>query len=113
MTVTTDGLYSLQPFLMFALVLFCMGLYAVLSRRNLIAILIGVELMLNAASINFLAFNNFGVPDVATDAVTGQVVVLFIIGLAAAEVAIALAVVLVVYRARDSIDVEELRDLHG
>jgi len=109
MTVTTDGLYSLQPYLMFSLLLFCLGLYAVLSRRNLIAILIGVELMLNAASINFLAFNNF----IATEAISGQVVVLFIIGLAAAEVAIALAIVLSVYRQRRSIDVDELRGLKG
>lgn len=109
MTVTPDGLYQLQPYLLFGLLLFCLGLYAVLSRRNLIAILIGVELMLNAASINFLAFNNFS----AADAVTGQVVVLFIIGLAAAEVAIALAIVLSVHRQRQSIDVDELKDLKG
>lgn len=109
MTVEVDGLYSVQPYLLFSLVLFCMGLYAVLSRRNLIAILIGVELMLNAASINFLAFNNFTAPD----AMTGQVVVLFIIGLAAAEVAIALAIVLAAYRARSSIDIDKLRELKG
>jgi len=109
MTVTADGLYQLQPYLLFGLLLFCLGLYGVLSRRNLIAILIGVELMLNAASINFLAFNNFTNPD----ATTGQVVVLFIIGLAAAEVAIALAIVLSVHRIRHSIDVDELKDLKG
>ncbi len=109
MIVTTDGIYSLEPYLLFSLLLFCIGLYAVLARRNLIAILIGVELMLNAASINFLAFNNF----TATDMMTGQVVVLFIIGLAAAEVAIALAIVLAVHRDRNSIDVTGLRELKG
>jgi NADH:ubiquinone oxidoreductase subunit K len=95
--------------LLFALALFSIGLYAVLVRRNLIAILIGVELMLNAASINFLAFNKF----VSTDPVVGQVVVLFIIGLAAAEAAIALAIILAVYRERANIDVADLEELRG
>lgn len=100
---------TLQGWLLFALVLFCMGLYAVLCRRNLVAVLIGVELMLNAASVNFLAFNAFLSPT----PVVGQVVVLFIIGLAAAEVAIALSVILVVYRMRSSIDITQLDELRG
>ena len=99
----------LQAWLFFALVLFCLGLYAVLGRRNLIAILIGVELMLNAANINFLAFNHF----VAVDPAVGQIVVLFVIGLAAAEAAIALSIILVVYRMRQSIDVNRLDSLKG
>ena len=74
---------SLEMFTLFALLLFCVGLYAVLARRNLIAILIGIELMLNAASLNALAFNRFVSPDPAV----GQIMVLFIIGLAAAEAA--------------------------
>ena len=100
---------TLEMWLLFALALFCMGLYGVIGRRNLIAILIGVELMLNAASINFLAFNAF----VSTDPVVGQIVVLFIIGLAAAEAAIALSIILAVYRERGSIDVSELEELKG
>ncbi len=100
---------TLHAWLIFALALFSVGLYAVLARRNLIGILIGVELMLNAASVNFLAFNAFVAPEPSV----GQIFVLFIIGLAAAEVAIALAIVLTVYRQRRSIDVVGLRELRG
>lgn len=100
---------TLQAFLLFSLVLFCIGLYAVLARRNLIAILIGIELMLNAASVNFMAFNYFLIEDPAV----GQIVVLFIIGLAAAEAAIALSIILAVYRQRQDIDVDQLSELKG
>ncbi|MCA9294587.1 MAG: NADH-quinone oxidoreductase subunit NuoK [Phycisphaerales bacterium] len=100
---------TIHMWLLFALALFCMGLYATLVRRNLIAILIGIELMLNAASINFMAFNKF----VASDPVVGQIIVLFIIGLAAAEVAIALSIVLAVYREHANIDVSDLEELKG
>ena len=100
---------TLQSFMLFALLLFCIGLYGVLARRNLIGILIGIELMLNAASINFLAVNYFLSPD----PVVGQVVVLFIIGLAAAEAAIALAIILAVYRQRNAIDVDLITELEG
>lgn len=100
---------NLEAFVLLSLVLFGAGLYAVLARRNLIAILIGVELMLNAASLNFMAFNRF----LAPDPTVGQVVVLFIIGLAAAEVAIALSIILVVYRQRKRIDVDDLDELKG
>ncbi len=100
---------TLHAFVIFALLLFCIGLYAVIARRNLITILIGIELMLNAASLNALAFNMFLSPDPAV----GRILVLFIIGLAAAEAAIALSIILTVYRQRASIDVEALRDLRG
>lgn len=100
---------NLEAFVLLSLVLFGAGIYAVIARRNLIAILIGVELMLNAASLNFMAFNRFLAPDPAT----GQVIVLFIIGLAAAEVAIALSIILAVYRQRKQIDVDDLDELKG
>lgn len=100
---------NLHAWLLFALVLFCIGLYGVLARRNLIAILIGIELMLNAASVNVLAFNHFVAPDPAI----GQIFVLFIIGLAAAETAIVLSIVLIVYRQRSAIDVHDLTELKG
>lgn len=98
---------TLHGFLLLSLFLFCMGLVAVLGRRNLITILIGVELMLNAASLNFMAFNRY----VATDPVVGQISVLVIIGLAAAEVAIFLSILMVVYRTRRDIDAEDLTEL--
>jgi NADH:ubiquinone oxidoreductase subunit K len=98
-----------MPFLVFGALLFAIGLYAVLARKNLIGILIGVELMLNACSVNFLAFGRYGAPE----ATTSQVVVLFIIGLAAAEAAIALSIVLAVYRSRSAIDADQLTELQG
>lgn len=100
---------TLESFILFATVLFGIGLYGVIARKNLIGILIGVELMLNAASVSFMAFNRFLAPEPAV----GQIVVLFIIGLAAAEAAIALAIILQVYRQRRSIDVDELTELQG
>lgn len=100
---------NLHALLMVSLVLFCLGLYAVLARRNLIAILIGVELMLNASSVSFMAFNRFTAPDPAV----GQIVVLFIIGLAAAEACIALSIIVAVYRSRRNIDVDTLTELKG
>ncbi|MCC6748717.1 MAG: NADH-quinone oxidoreductase subunit NuoK [Deltaproteobacteria bacterium] len=100
---------NLQTFSLLALALFCIGLYGVLSRRNLIGILIGVELMLNAASLSFLGYSRFAVKNPAT----GQIAVLFIIGLAAAEAAVALSIVLTVYRSRKSINVDDLADLKG
>jgi NADH:ubiquinone oxidoreductase subunit K len=100
---------SLESFLLLSLVLFCLGLFAVLSHRNLIAVLVGVELMMNAASLNLMAFNRFRV----TDPTTGQVFVLIIIGLAAAEVAIFLSIILNLYRTRRTIDAEQLTELRG
>ncbi|MCB9556783.1 MAG: NADH-quinone oxidoreductase subunit NuoK [Deltaproteobacteria bacterium] len=100
---------GLQAFLATSLVLFALGLYAVIGRRHLIGILIGVELMLNAASLNFMAFGRF----VVSDPTTAQIIVLFIIGLAAAEAAIALSIVLAIYRQRRSIDVTDLEQLKG
>ena len=100
---------SLHAFLLLGLLLFCLGLYGVLARRHLIGVLVGVELMLNAASLNVMAFNRF----VVSDPTRGQIVVLFIIGLAAAEVAIALSIVLGVYRSRRSPSIEHLDQLKG
>jgi NADH:ubiquinone oxidoreductase subunit K len=98
---------TLQAYLLVSLLVFSLGLVAVLARRNLITILIGVELMLNAASLNFMAFNRF----VGSDPVVGQIIVLTIIGLAAAEVAIFLSILMVLYRAHRDIDVEDLTEL--
>jgi NADH:ubiquinone oxidoreductase subunit K len=100
---------QLQTYLFLALILFVIGLYGVLARRSLIAILISVELILNAASINFMAFNRFLAPHPAV----GQVITLFIMAVAAAEAAIALAIVLNVFDSRDEIDVDETTALKG
>jgi NADH:ubiquinone oxidoreductase subunit K len=100
---------NLNTYLYLAIVLFAIGLYGVLSRRNLIAVLISVELILNAASINFMAFNRFLEPHPAV----GQVITLFIMAVAAAEAAIALSIIMAIYRKLKSINVEQATELRG
>ena len=100
---------QLTIYLLVAIALFSVGLYGLLERRNLIRILMSIELMLNAASINFLAFNRFTAPDQAV----GQVLVLFVIGLAATEAAIGLSIILALYRWLHSINIERVRQLKG
>ncbi len=98
---------GLAHYLLVAAVLFGLGLFTVMTRRNTVGILLGVELILNAAGLNFVAFEHF----VAPATVGGQVFTVFIIVLAASEAAIALAVVLQVYRGYRSISADELTDL--
>jgi NADH-quinone oxidoreductase subunit K len=81
-------------YLALAALLFSIGLYGVLTRRNLIGILMSLELMFNAANINFVTFNKF----VITDGMAGQLFALFIVVVAAAEAVVGLAIVLLVYR---------------
>jgi NADH-quinone oxidoreductase subunit K len=90
--------------LVVAAALFCIGLYGVLSRRNAIAVLMGIELMLNAVNVNLVAFWRYITPQ----ALTGQVFAIFVITIAAAEAAVGLAVVIAAYRRRDTVIVEEL-----
>jgi NADH-quinone oxidoreductase subunit K len=99
---------GLVHYLAVGLVLFCLGLFCVLTRRNAIGVLMGVELILNAANVNFIAFSRFSV-----GGYDGQVFSIFVIMLAAAEAAIALAIVLGIYRRQRSIDVESMRLLQG
>ena len=91
----------LNQFLLLGAVLFCIGVYGVLSRRNGVAVLMSVELILNAVSINLVAFGAFN-GDVA-----GQVFALFVITGAAAEVGVGLAIVLLIYRNRRSVDLDQ------
>ena len=88
-------------------ILFAIGLYGVLARRNAVLILLAIELMLNAVNINLIAFAMFLTPD----RVAGQVFAIFVIAVAAAEVALGLAIVLRVYRGRSSVNVDELDTL--
>jgi len=90
--------------------LFCLGLAAVLVRGNAIMVLLGVELMLNAANINFIAFWRFGAPLNATDA---PILVIFSIAIAAAEAAVGLALVIAIYRHQRNIRMEEANRLKG
>ena len=99
---------ALQPTLIVAAALFSLGLYTVLSRRNAVAILMGVELILNSANLQFAAFSRF-----TTGKLDGQVFAIFVIVLAAAEAAVALAIILAIYHNARSIQVDEadrLRD---
>lgn len=100
---------SLSTYLIISALLFSMGLFGILQRRNLIGMLISVELLLNAANLNFMAFNRFLSPD----PVVGQVIALFVMGLAAAEAAIGLSIILALYRKMHSINIERAQSLKG
>jgi len=91
-------------FLLVAAALFCIGLYGVLSRRNAVGILMGIELMLNAVNLNLVAFWRYLVP---LDSL-GQAFVLFVLVVAAAEAAVGLALVIAVYRSRETIVMEDI-----
>ncbi len=95
---------GLNHYLAVSALLFGLGLYGILTRRNAVAILMGIELMLNAANINLVAFNRY----VAPTALAGQVFALIIITLAACEAAVGLALVLAVYRNLETIHVDEI-----
>ncbi len=97
----------LEWYLGLSAVLFCIGLYGVLSRRNAISILMGVELMLNASNINLVAFGRFLQPQV----LTGHVFTIFVITVAAAEAAVGLAIVISIYRNSSHINVDEVNTM--
>ncbi|HHP51106.1 MAG TPA: NADH-quinone oxidoreductase subunit NuoK [Moorella mulderi] len=95
---------TLNHYVALSALLFCIGLLGALGKRNAIAILMGIELMLNAVNINLVAFNRFLQPS----QVVGQVFALFIILVAAAEVAVGLALVINIYRRRLDTNIEDL-----
>jgi NADH-quinone oxidoreductase subunit K len=105
---------TLQHYLVLAAILFVSGVLTMLLKRNAIGILMGVELVLNAANLNLVAFNNFahggtnGAP-----ALDGQIFAVFVIVLAAAEAAVALAIFLNFYNNFATIDVERAKELKG
>jgi len=95
------GDLGLRHFVSLSAILFALGLYCVLTRRNAIGILMGIELVLNSANINYVAFARYG-----NGGYDGQVFAIFVIMLAAAEAAIGLAIVLGIYQSFETIDVE-------
>ena len=97
----------LNQFLLLAAALFCIGVYGVLTRRNGVLVLMSVELILNAVNINLVAFGAF------QDNVMGDVFAVFVIAVAAAEVGVGLAMVLLMYRNRRSIDLSEADLMKG
>ncbi|MHB8222656.1 MAG: NADH-quinone oxidoreductase subunit NuoK [Desulfurivibrionaceae bacterium] len=100
---------SLHTYLVIGALLFGIGFYGLLQRQTFIGMLISAELILSGASLNFMAFNRF----LAPDPTVGQVFTLFIMAIAAAECAIALSIIIAVYRNYKSIDTEDVVDLQG
>ena len=98
---------SLVAYLLLAAALFCIGIYGLLTRRNAVGILLSVELMANAVNINFVAFAS------ARGDLIGQVFSLFAIAITVAEVAVGLAIVILLYRARRGVLVDKAEELEG
>lgn len=97
---------TLTHYLVLGAVVFSLGLYTVLTRRNAISVLMGVELILNSANINYVAFAHY-----SSGSVDGQVYAIFVIMLAAAEAAVGLAIVLAIFQLFHTIDVEATETL--
>lgn len=104
---------SLQSYLIVSALLFVFGMYAVMTRRNAVWILMGIELILNSASINFTAFSRYIEHQPGVDPASGMVASVFIIILAAAEAAVALAILISIYRNFRTIETEDLQELKG
>ncbi len=110
---------TLGHFLVLGAVLFCIGLFGALSRRNAISVLMGIEIMLNAVNVTLVAFAYFtpitqtaALPATQTaNLLTGQIFAIFIITVAAAEAAVALAAIIAIYRRRNTIDVTDINML--
>ncbi len=94
---------ALPHYLIVGAILFSLGLYCIVTRRNAVMVLMGVELVLNAANVNFLAFTKYGGVTLA-----GQAVAIFVIILAACEAAVALAIVLNIYKQFQTVNVDEI-----
>ena len=97
---------TLNHYLILGAILFCLGLYTVLTRRNAISVLMGVELILNSANINYVAFAHY-----SSGSVDGQIYAIFVIMLAAAEAAVGLAIVLAIFQLFHTIDVSATETL--
>ena len=100
---------QLESYLMISSMLFSLGIFGVITKRNAIAILMGIELILNAANINFIAFNRFG----GMERLDGHIFAIFVIVLAAAEAAVALAIIINLFKNIGTVNVDEARELRG
>jgi len=100
------GQVGLNHFLFVSAVLFSLGIFGIVTRKNAIMVLMGIELILNSANINFVAFARFG-----NFGISGQIIALFVIILAAAEAAIALAIVLNIYKTFSHVNIDEIDNL--
>ncbi|WP_342488764.1 NADH-quinone oxidoreductase subunit NuoK [Cytobacillus sp. FSL W7-1323] len=97
----------LSAYLTLAIILFCIGLYGALTKKNTVIVLIAIELMLNAVNINLVAFSKYGM----MPSIDGQIFALFAIAVAAAEAAIGLAILIAIYRNRKSVNVDDYNSL--
>ena len=108
---------SLSDFMIVSAMLFGIGIYGLVTKRNALRLLFAVELMINAANLNFVAFGQYlpfeGGAQTALPNAFGQTFVLFSIALAASEAAVILAIVIVAYRLHKDVDVSELKSLEG
>ncbi len=102
------GIITVQSYLIISLFLFLMGIFTTISRKNIIGIFMGIELILNSSALNFAAFSRFSAYNLE-----GQLFSIFIIVVAAAEAAIALALMLSIYRRFGDIDADKLDSLKG
>ena len=100
---------GLLHYLVLAAAVFCCGVFVMLTKRNAIGILIGIELVLNSVNINFVAFDRYRVDS----AIDGQIAALFVVVLAAAEAAVAVAICMNLYKNLNTIDVDRGDALHG
>jgi NADH:ubiquinone oxidoreductase subunit K len=103
--------FGLEHYLILSAVLFSIGLYGALAKRNAVAILMCIEIMLNAVNIALVAFSRYLIPKAVL--LTGQVFAIFIITVAAAEAAVGLAIIIAIYRSRQSVDVEQVDSMKG
>lgn len=99
---------TLSSYLAISLVLFGLGVFTLLSRKSIVAVLLGVELVLNAAALNFVAYSKF-----STNNLDGQVFALFIIVIAAAEAAVALAIVIRNFQLKETVHIDEFVELRN
>ena len=97
---------GVENYLILSSILFCIGMYGALAKRNAVVILMSIEIMLNAVNIALVAFSRYLAPDVIV--LSGQVFVIFVMVVAAAEAAVGLAIIMSIYRSRRTIDASEI-----
>ena len=99
---------TLNHFLILGAVLFVIGLYGAISKKNAIAVIMGIEIMLNAVNVTLIGFSYFNHDTRYATLLTGQIFAIFLITVAAAEAAVALAMIIAIYRKRNTVDVGEI-----
>jgi NADH:ubiquinone oxidoreductase subunit K len=102
---------GLEHYLVLASILFCIGFYGALTKRNAVVILMCIELMLNAANIALVAFSKYLAKD--TVLISGQIFVIFVLVVAAAEAAVGLAIIMALYRSRKTVDSDDIDLMKG